>query len=102
MNEKPEIEGYLFRDSKTGDFNMWRTLLELYIIIPESLVAYCAVVFAQIVNEQTNKHTWLAVGQGFLDAIGCPGCTLTGRSWLCIHTSQAQAMAEKFSAAAPA
>ena len=39
-----------------GDFNPWRTLLEPHFIIPESLVASCAVVFARIVNEQTNNE----------------------------------------------
>ena len=43
-NENLEIEGYLFKNSKMGYFNLWRTLLEPHFIIPESLVAPCAVV----------------------------------------------------------
>ena len=31
--------------------------MEPHFIIPESLVAFCAVVFARIANEQTNKQT---------------------------------------------
>ena len=41
------------------DFNPWRTLPKLYFIIPESLVAPCTVVFAQIVNKQTNKLNYI-------------------------------------------
>ena len=37
-NEKPNIEGYLFKSCKMGNFNPWRTLLEPYLINAESLV----------------------------------------------------------------
>ena len=56
-NKKLEIEGYLFKNCKTGDFNPWRTLLEPHFIIPESLVAFCSVVFWPKANKQTNKQT---------------------------------------------
>ena len=55
--QKTEIEGYLFKNCKTGDFNPWRTLAELHFIIPVSLVAFCGVIFARIANEQKNKQT---------------------------------------------
>ena len=47
---------------KMGDFNPWRTPLEPHFIITESLVAPCAVVFAWIASEQTNKQTnWIII-----------------------------------------
>ena len=58
---KTEIEGYIFKNCRTGNFNPLRTLLESYFIIPESLLAYCAVVFAQIANEQTNELNYIYV-----------------------------------------
>ena len=54
---KLKIERYLFKNCKMGDFNSWRTFLEPQFIIPESSVEPRAVVFAQIMNEQTNKQT---------------------------------------------
>ena len=41
-----EIEGYLFKNCKMGDYNLWRTLAEPHFIIPKRLVAFCTVVFA--------------------------------------------------------
>ena len=42
-----------------GNFNLRRTLLEPYFIIPESLVAFCSVVSAPKANKQTNELNYI-------------------------------------------
>ena len=53
--QRTKIEGYFFKNYKTGSFNPCRTLLEPYFIIRASLVASCVVGLAKMVNKQTNK-----------------------------------------------
>ena len=59
MKEKPEMLRYLSKNTKTGDFNLQRTLPGSFFIIPQRLPSIRTVVLAFTVNKQTNIFNYI-------------------------------------------
>ena len=49
-------EAYPPENTKTGDFNPWKTLSRSFFVIPERLSSICVIVVAFTANKQTNKQ----------------------------------------------
>ena len=59
---KPETSRYLPENTKTGDFNAWRTLSGVFFVIPERLVSIRALVLAFTANKQTPSNIYIDKG----------------------------------------
>ena len=57
--EKLEMSRYLFKNTKTGDFNPQRIPFGSFFIIPERLASIRAVVLAFTANKQTNTLNYI-------------------------------------------
>ena len=59
--ENPEMSQHLPENTKTGNFNLQRTLSGSFFVIPERLASIHAVVLEFTANKQTNKHSQLYI-----------------------------------------
>ena len=52
---KPEMARHHLKSTKTGDFNLWKTFLGSFFIIPEHLVSIRVVVLGFTANNQNSQ-----------------------------------------------
>ena len=56
---KTEISQYLPKSTKTGDFNLWRTLSGSFFVIPERLALIHTVVLVFTTNKQNKTLNYI-------------------------------------------
>ena len=78
--QNPEMSQYLSENTKTGDFNLRRTLSGSFVVIPQRLVSIHAVVLAFTANKRTDTLKYI-----YIDVIHIDCGVLHWCGHMCAH-----------------